>query len=159
MFNEGDVHPLTLFHLAIVLALATATPSIGADPAQHADTKRVDDLIRQLADAEFAKREAASRELEEMGEPALPALRKAAAAHEDPELRQRAARVVREISIARLIRQLADARFTKRETASRELETIGTPALPALRKAAASHEDIEIRQRTARLVRTIEARR
>src|SRR5437879_8715626 len=54
--------------------------------------------------------------------------------------------------IAFLINQLGDEKFTRREAATKALAKIGEPALAALRKAAASHEDIEIRVRASRLV-------
>jgi hypothetical protein len=57
--------------------------------------------------------------------------------------------------IARLIKQLGDDAFAKRESASKELEGIGAPALAALRKAAASSADPEIRRRAKRIEETI----
>jgi uncharacterized protein (TIGR03067 family) len=53
--------------------------------------------------------------------------------------------------IARLIEQLGDNAFARREAASKELEAIGVPALAALRKAAASSDDAEIRWRAKRI--------
>jgi uncharacterized protein (TIGR03067 family) len=61
--------------------------------------------------------------------------------------------------ITRLIQQLGDDDFAKREGASKELGAIGEPALAALRKAAASSDDIEIRVRAEMIVREIAARR
>lgn len=153
------MHRLTLVYLAIALSFATPPALIGADAEKQAGAKHIDDLIRHLADAEFAKRESACNELEAIGEPALERLQRAAASHEDLEIRQRAAKLVRAIGIAGLIGQLAHAQFAKREAACKELEATGEPALAALRKAAASNVDLEIRQRAARLVRVIEARR
>jgi hypothetical protein len=60
--------------------------------------------------------------------------------------------------VARLIRQLGDDEFAKREAASKELETIGAPAMGALRKAAASGDDLEIRRRSKQLVQAIAGR-
>jgi len=57
--------------------------------------------------------------------------------------------------IARLVKQLGDDAFAQREAASKELETIGAPALAALRKAVASSDDFEIRRRAERIVETI----
>lgn len=53
--------------------------------------------------------------------------------------------------LAALVRQLGDDSYLKREAASRALAALGAPALPALRKAAAS-ADPEVRRRAARLV-------
>jgi hypothetical protein len=58
--------------------------------------------------------------------------------------------------IALLINQLGDEKFTRREAATKALAKIGEPGLVALRKAAASHDDIEVRARAGRLVETIE---
>ncbi|HEY7428566.1 MAG TPA: hypothetical protein VH682_30330 [Gemmataceae bacterium] len=60
--------------------------------------------------------------------------------------------------IDRLIRQLGSDNFAKRQEASKALETVGEPALEALRKAAKGG-DAEVRRRANELVRTIEDRR
>src|SRR5262249_32313929 len=60
--------------------------------------------------------------------------------------------------IARLIRQLGDDTFAKREPASKELDYIGVPALAAPRKAAADSDDAEVRQRAGRIVQAITGR-
>jgi RNA polymerase sigma factor (sigma-70 family) len=57
--------------------------------------------------------------------------------------------------IARLLKQLGDDAFAKREAASKELETIGMPALAAVRNAAASSDSAEIRQRAERIGESI----
>jgi WD40 repeat protein len=61
-----------------------------AEPAQAAEIAR---LIKQLGSDEFADREKASKRLGEIGEPALPALRKAAGS-DDAEVRERARRLI-----------------------------------------------------------------
>ena len=60
----------------------------------------VEQLIRQLGSDKFEEREAASKALERIGEPAFPALRKAAG-RDDAEVRRRARRVM-EATYARL---------------------------------------------------------
>lgn len=60
--------------------------------------------------------------------------------------------------IARLIKQLGNDEFVKREAASKELDAIGVPSLDALRKAAASGGDEEVRRRAEQLVRAITGR-
>ncbi len=52
--------------------------------------------------------------------------------------------------IARLIKQLGDDAFRKREAAAKELESMGALALAALRHAASS-DDAEIRRRAERI--------
>jgi hypothetical protein len=69
-----------------------------ADPAKEAKTERVAALIQQLGHDLFAKRQAASKELESIGKPALPALREAAASSDSLETRSRAVRLIRAIA-------------------------------------------------------------
>jgi WD40 repeat protein len=59
--------------------------------------------------------------------------------------------------IARLIVQLGDDAYPKREAASKELKTIGVPAFAALHRATSS-ADLEVRRRAAELMRAIAAR-
>jgi WD40 repeat protein len=90
---------LTLGALALCLCgLGGVAAGLGRDdrpaPAQEQDKQtpdpeRVATLIRQLGDGAFAKREAASKDLEAIGVPALAALKKASAS-DDPEVRRRA---------------------------------------------------------------------
>jgi hypothetical protein len=81
---------------AIVLGLAPAAGLLRGDADAEA-TKRIADLVNQLGDDDYDKREAASKELEAVGEPALVALRKAAADNADLEIRWRAVRSVEAI--------------------------------------------------------------
>ena len=83
--------------LTIGLTLAvTATLSRG-DSEKKGKAERIAAVIKQLGDDEFAKRETASKELEALGEPALPALRKARLS-DDAEIRRRAEEAIRAIS-------------------------------------------------------------
>jgi uncharacterized protein (TIGR03067 family) len=84
--------------VAVVSWLALAA---GPDAPDAASIAR---LIRQLGSPEFAEREAATRRLEAVGEPALEALRQAGAS-EDPEVRRRARELV-EVIAARDYRKL-----------------------------------------------------
>jgi uncharacterized protein (TIGR03067 family) len=59
--------------------------------------------------------------------------------------------------IARLIIQLGDAAYPKREEASKELQAVGRPALAELRKAAGSSRDAEIRWRAECVVAQVTA--
>jgi hypothetical protein len=72
---------------ALSLGLAAA-PALQGEPGNEPD--RIARLIRQLGDDEFERREAASRDLEALGDAAQSALQQAAASG-DPEVRQRAA--------------------------------------------------------------------
>jgi hypothetical protein len=53
--------------------------------------------------------------------------------------------------IARLIRGLSSDKFEERDAASKALEALGSPALPALRQAAAS-DDAEVSKRAKNLI-------
>jgi uncharacterized protein (TIGR03067 family) len=57
--------------------------------------------------------------------------------------------------VARLVAQLGADRFAQREAASKELEAVGEPALPALRKAAASSDNLEVRRRAERIIQAL----
>jgi hypothetical protein len=58
-------------------------------------------------------------------------------------------------SVAQLVQQLSSAEYDDREAATEALESIGEPALVALRKAAESR-DMEVRKRAGELVGKIE---
>jgi HEAT repeat protein len=75
-------------------------PAIHADlrDADVARDERIAALVRELGH-EFPRRIAASQELTNIGEPALPLLKKAAASAPDPEIRWRAAEIFRRISV------------------------------------------------------------
>ena len=60
--------------------------------------------------------------------------------------------------IARLVKQLGSSDFRKRGAASKELESIGEPARAALRKAAASGDDVEMKRRASGLIQTLNAK-
>src|SRR5437762_2174460 len=79
------------FLLALGLVLALAVAAAGGPrwflPAYR--SAELDALVRQLADEDFVRRDQAYRRLDTIGEDALPALRRAAAA-DDPEVRKRA---------------------------------------------------------------------
>ena len=57
--------------------------------------------------------------------------------------------------IDHLVRQLGSATFAEREAAAKALEAIGTPALEALRKAASTSDDAEVRRRAGQLVKAV----
>jgi uncharacterized protein (TIGR03067 family) len=60
--------------------------------------------------------------------------------------------------IAELVARLGDEEFAAREAATAELERIGEPALPALRRAIATSDDLEICHRAEDLVGRMDAR-
>jgi len=76
-----------------------------ADPGNETKAERIASLIRQLGHKDFAKRQAASKELDAIGEPALDALRKATTDN-DPEIRRRAERIIQDVT-ARVKREQA----------------------------------------------------
>src|SRR5262245_16579076 len=61
----------------------------GGAAEKDVETKNVERLIQQLSDDDFTKRDAASKELETLGDKAIPHLRKAAQG-DDAEARWRA---------------------------------------------------------------------
>src|SRR5262249_34386293 len=106
-FQGETVRQIAVGFVASILVIAGGAGVFGVDPGNDAMTARVEQLIKQLGDDSFAKREAASRELETIGEPALPALRKSADTDRDPEIRCRARRVVETLAARASARELA----------------------------------------------------
>src|SRR5262245_66435777 len=60
--------------------------------------------------------------------------------------------------IEALIQQLGDRKYAIREAASKELEMLGKPAFRALRRAAATSKDPEVRRRAEQTMTAIAAR-
>lgn len=84
--------PLHTLALLLGLQLGSVAPALAqAAPPTPAPTReqRVAELVKQLGDAAFDKREAAQRELETIGAPAIPALTEATKSS-DPEVATRA---------------------------------------------------------------------
>lgn len=73
-----------------------------------------------------------------------------------PAVAQTPSKQVDSKTIAALIAQLGSAAFLEREAATKSLETIGWPALAALREAADNQDEAEVRQRAKKLVEKIE---
>jgi uncharacterized protein (TIGR03067 family) len=78
---------------ACLILCVAAGLAHGAAPPQQDRTNQIGPLITQLGDDEYARREAASKALEVIGEKALPQLRKAASSA-DLEVRRRARKLV-----------------------------------------------------------------
>jgi HEAT repeat protein len=128
------------------------------DGRKGKQAERIKRLIEQLGDEEFDKREAAHKQLAKIGAPAAYAVYKAAKNHPDLEVRHRAGKLLGPVFapiVARLIEQLGDETFDKREAAQKELVAIGAVALPALRKASAGARDLEIRHRAKKAIAMI----
>ncbi len=75
--------------MVVGVVLTAEAGSLRGDPGKETEPERIARLIKQLGDDDFEKREAASKELDAIGEPALDALRKAAS-DDDAEIRRRA---------------------------------------------------------------------
>ena len=84
---------------AVTVAIVILTGvAFGQDGEKKVDAARIAELIRQLGHDEFLKREAAGEELEAIGDAALPALRKALEATDDPEIRLRTREIIPSIT-------------------------------------------------------------
>ena len=75
-----------------LLVIPAAVGVLSGGPQKDADPERIAALVRQLGDKRYVYREAAGRDLEEVGEKALPAVRDAVASP-DPEVSTRARHV------------------------------------------------------------------
>src|SRR5687768_1563107 len=87
------------FFLLAASAVATAAAQDAPDAPAPDD---IPSLINQLGDVDFKVREAASNRLKEMGAAALPALKEAVTASQDPEICSRADALVRQIERPRV---------------------------------------------------------
>lgn len=159
--------------IALLLGLMLGPCGWSAE-ADSPDTARIARLIGQLGSDDFKVREAAGKELEKIGAPALKPLEEALKST-DAEVRRRAEDLLDKIGsrdpaykqallekkqmaqIASLIAQLDNAQFALREMASQGLQNIGVPALPALKKTAADPAaGLETRVRVQNLIMRIE---
>jgi hypothetical protein len=73
-----------------LLATLAAVPGRAADPV---DNEAIEKLVKQLTSGRFAEREKAQKKLEEIGRPAIPALKKATETG-DPETKRRASDLI-----------------------------------------------------------------
>jgi hypothetical protein len=101
----------TFVCVVVALPLVAEVGSLRGNSGEATKSDRVAALIKQLGDHAFARREAARKELEDIGEPALAALRPAATSSDDLEIRRRAERIIQTIATraadAAIKRQLA----------------------------------------------------
>src|SRR4051794_6022297 len=86
--------------LIVVLSTAALAAGllVGAAPPESELDQRLQALIGQLGDDSYAQREAAGKDLEELSDEALPALRKEID-NADPEIRLRARQLIRTINL------------------------------------------------------------
>src|SRR5262249_22142197 len=92
--------PALLLSLGLLGLVAVPSPA-----ADKADAKKIAKLIEKLGSGDYEDRDAATKELEKIGEPALDALRKAADS-KDAEVRKRAGALV-----SKLDKKLEAAKF------------------------------------------------
>jgi WD40 repeat protein len=84
-------------HRWLILALLVPLPTWVLVPAASPDAAQIERLIQQLGSPKFAEREAATKALEGIGEPAVEALRRAADKSKDAEIRRRTSLVIKAI--------------------------------------------------------------
>jgi RNA polymerase sigma factor (sigma-70 family) len=112
-------------------------------PVVAADPERVARLLPELDSEDFARRDKATKELHQMGEAVLPALRKALAGRPAQELRRRAERLVDELG-GLSPEQLAAVRAVE------ALERVGSPDARQVLEALAAGVPEARRTREAR---------
>jgi hypothetical protein len=95
---------------------------------------RVDALVKQLGDEEFEARERALKQLEAIGPDAGPALRRAVAADSSPEVRQRAAQLLKRVPASAVRPTPTEARAVE------VLEKANTPEAREVLAALAARE-------------------
>ncbi|MCE9532613.1 MAG: formylglycine-generating enzyme family protein [Planctomycetes bacterium] len=86
--------------LSMLLILLGAIPgSVRGQAEKEQQAEQIAALVKQLGDDKFSKREAARRELEAIGESALPAIRKASLASDDLDYRMISKKLIRTIML------------------------------------------------------------
>jgi WD40 repeat protein len=85
---------LLLLATSLIVSAGSRFASV-ARGAADGDAAEIERLIQELGNDEFMVRDKATRRLAEIGKPALEALQKAARSHADPEVRNRAAKLLR----------------------------------------------------------------
>jgi uncharacterized protein (TIGR03067 family) len=78
----------------MLMAHIAGVGSLTGDEGKKPAPDQVSELIRQLGDDKFARREAASEALQAIGKPALEALHRASRSSDDPEIRRRAKLII-----------------------------------------------------------------
>jgi HEAT repeat protein len=140
----------------ITFALALVYGAAWCLPVAAADT-RVDRLIRQLGSEDFDERQQASKDLIEMGVPALPALRRAAMSA-DPEVATRAKACIPVIEVNEKVMALVP--HLKSKSAKDRADTISLlgpfgagayKAVPAL-IVALDDDDADVRLRAVNML-------
>ena len=92
-----EIHTSIRMTHALLVALTLLAVGGVELPADETSEPNIDELVGQLGDKSFAKRQEATRRLGEIGEPALAALRKALKASQDNEVRTRAKGLIAQI--------------------------------------------------------------
>ena len=92
------MRPCAFVGVAVVILLTIHAGALRGNPGKEEEAKQIAQVIKQLGDDAYAKRQAASKELDAIGVPALAALRQAIASTDDLEIRRRAERLVQRIS-------------------------------------------------------------
>jgi HEAT repeat protein len=154
---------------SLLFALLLPLPILAA--ATDEPPPKVEKLIQQLSNSEFAERQEASRQLQKLGEPAAEALQKAATSNPDPEIRWRAAQLLAGLkgraihhggrSLEDWVRRLRDRDSITREQAAVALGRLGpqaTAALPDLQRALRDPE-LGVRWRAADALWQVDCRR
>lgn len=136
---------------AVVAACAAAAEPSATRPATQ-PAAEIAALIAQLGDEDFRVRELAAEKLRAIGQPALPALRRASS-EGDPEIQTRAAELVKDIDGTRQ-RERAEAARAERQMPARV--NLG-PGVVRIQVAAQGNSRVQVRQQVVNGRRTGEA--
>lgn len=96
--RERRKRAVTFVCAVVALALVAGIAKRREDSITAPNSDRIAALIKQLGANRFAQREAASKELADIGEQALTALQKATTSKDDVEIRWRAERIIQVIN-------------------------------------------------------------
>src|SRR5262245_44625926 len=106
----------------LILMVGAAVPAAEPKPGDDGtpDHQKATALVKQLGDKRYANREAAAKELIEIGPAAVPALT-AGTKSDDQEVRNRSVELLPQA----LVKQLGDKRYAAREAAAKQLIELG----------------------------------
>ena len=125
--------------IAVCVSIAWVGTTWGESPSKE----DVAAWIGELGAGDFSQRETAGRKLRAVGETALPALRRAADGSDDPEIRYRAERLVRQVTQDACISNGTSMKFSLIRAGT---FTMGSPEDEATRREDERQHRVAIRQ-------------
>jgi len=157
----------TTYLIAVILSGIIPALVAGAAPPARCSPERLRELVRLLDSDDFQTRESAERELNELGQPDIPALKQVLASAASPEVRRRLTRVVSRLTSHERRLRAADERFLAlldglgqgNAGVLRAISELSNEDFQRLRKTLPRLTDPKLRARAAVIMDYLETRR